>query len=101
MAMVILTKTMDVTTRAGQDADCNPSSSGGILGTILGYKNIPAYWKLGLKEAEDIDFKYTTISLNKVYDIGFKHGLEMIKRNGAMYRQMSYDSRTNTKGCKI
>jgi hypothetical protein len=76
------TKTMDVTTRAGQDADCNPSSSGGILGTVLGYKNIPAYWKLGLKEAEDIDFKYTTISLNKVYDIGFKHGLEMIKRNG-------------------
>lgn len=75
-------KTMDVTTRAGQDADCNPSSAGGILGTVLGYKNIPAYWKMGLKEAEDIDFKYTTISLNKVYEIGFKHALDIIKMNG-------------------
>lgn len=75
-------RTMEVTTRAGQDADCNPSSAGGILGTVLGYKNIPAHWKMGLKEAEDLDFKYTTISLNKVYAIGFKHALEMIQRNG-------------------
>ena len=30
---------------------------------ILGYDKIPAYWKMGLKEAEDIDFKYTTMSL--------------------------------------
>lgn len=76
------TKTMEITTRAGQDADCNPSSAGGILGTILGYKNIPAYWKMGLSEAENIDFKYTTISLNKVYDIGLKHALQIIERNG-------------------
>ncbi|MGZ5135552.1 MAG: ADP-ribosylglycohydrolase family protein, partial [Flavitalea sp.] len=75
-------RTMEVTTRAGQDADCNPSSAGGILGAILGYKKIPEYWKLGLKEAEDIDFKYTTISLNKVYEIGFKHAVEMIRQNG-------------------
>ena len=75
-------RTMEVTTRAGQDADCNPSSAGGILGAILGYKNIPEHWKLGLKEAEDINFKYTTISLNKVYEIGFKHAVEMIRQNG-------------------
>ncbi|MBD0259099.1 MAG: ADP-ribosylglycohydrolase family protein, partial [Cytophagales bacterium] len=43
------TKTMEITTRCGQDSDCNPSSSGGILGTMLGYRNIPAYWKQGLK----------------------------------------------------
>ena len=48
------TKTLEIATRAGQDADCNPSSAGGILGTILGYDKIPAYWKMGLKEAEDI-----------------------------------------------
>lgn len=76
------TSTLDIATRAGQDADCNPSSAGGVLGTILGYDKIPAYWKMGLKEAEDIDFKYTTISLNKVYEIGFKHALQNIERNG-------------------
>ncbi|MEA5258401.1 ADP-ribosylglycohydrolase family protein [Arcicella aquatica] len=76
------TKTMEITTRCGQDADCNPSSAGGILGTILGYDAIPAYWKMGLKEAEDIDFKYTSTSLNKVYEVGYKHALLNIERNG-------------------
>jgi len=75
-------KTLDIAARAGQDADCNPSSVGGILGTLLGYDKIPPYWKNGLTGAEDIYFKYTTISLNKVYEIGFKHALENIKRNG-------------------
>ena len=76
------TKTLDISTRAGQDADCNPSSAAGVLGTVLGYDKIPGYWKMGLKEAEDIDFKYTTISLNKVYDIGLKHALQNIEKNG-------------------
>jgi ADP-ribosylglycohydrolase len=76
------TKTLEITTRCGQDADCNPSTAGGILGTVLGYDKIPAYWKMGFKEAEDIDFKYTTLSLNKVYDIGMKHALQNILLNG-------------------
>lgn len=75
-------KTLDVATRAGQDADCNPSSAGGVLGTMLGYKNIPAYWKQGLKDIEDINFKYTTMSLTKVYDIGYKHAIANITKNG-------------------
>jgi len=75
-------KTMDISTRAGQDADCNPSTAGGILGTMLGYSKIPEYWRKGLKDSEDIDFKYTTISLNKVYDIGLKHALQTIENNG-------------------
>ena len=49
---------------------------------MLGYKNIPAYWKMGLKEAEGIDFKYTTMSLSKVYEIGYKHALMNIEKNG-------------------
>ena len=75
-------KTMDITTRCGQDADCNPSSAGGILGTMLGYEKIPAYWKLGLKEAEGIEFKYTSTSLNKVYDMGYRHALQNIQNHG-------------------
>jgi hypothetical protein len=76
------TKTLTIAARAGQDADCNPSSVGGVLGAMLGYKNIPAYWKQGLKEAEDIPFKYTDMSLNKVYEIGFKQALQNIQGNG-------------------
>jgi len=76
------TKSLEISTRCGQDADCNPSTVGGILGAMLGYNKIPAYWKLGLKEAEDIDFKYTTMSLNDVYQIGFKHAVQNIEKNG-------------------
>jgi ADP-ribosylglycohydrolase len=76
------TKSLEIATRCGQDADCNPSTVGGILGALLGYDKIPAYWKQGLKESEDIDFKYTTMSLNDVYNISFKHALENIQRNG-------------------
>ncbi|MFI5195099.1 MAG: ADP-ribosylglycohydrolase family protein [Chitinophagales bacterium] len=75
-------KSIEIATRAGQDADCNPSTVGGIMGALLGYDQIPGYWKMGLKEAEDINFKYTTISLNKVYSIGFNQALQNIQENG-------------------
>lgn len=76
------TKSLEISTRCGQDADCNPSTVGGILGTMHGYSHIPEYWKKCLNEAEDIDFKYTTMSLNDVYRIGYNHALENIKKNG-------------------
>ena len=37
---------------------------------------------MGLKDAEDIDFKYTTVSLNDVYAMGLKHALQVIEKNG-------------------
>ncbi len=49
------TQTIEITTRCGQDADCNPSSAAGILGTIIGYKKIPPYWLAGLEGAEDLN----------------------------------------------
>lgn len=76
------TKSLEISTRCGQDADCNPSTVGGILGALHGYNKIPAYWKQGLKDAEDIDFKYTTMSLNDVYDTGLKQAMQNIERNG-------------------
>ncbi len=75
-------KTLDISTRCGQDSDCNPASAGGILGTIMGYDAIPAEWKQGLDKVEDMDFKYTTISLNDTYDMSFSQALGMITANG-------------------
>jgi hypothetical protein len=75
-------RTVDISTRCGQDSDCNPASAGGILGTMIGYSAIPEYWKQGLDRVEDMDFKYTTISLNDAYDMSYRHSLEMIERNG-------------------
>jgi len=74
-------KTMDISTRCGQDSDCNPATCAGILGTIMGYDKIPEYWLKPLQKAEDINFSYTTMSLNDTYRIGLKHALQMIERN--------------------
>lgn len=75
-------KTMEIATRCGQDSDCNPSNAAGILGTIHGYKNIPDKWKRALLPVEDWNFKFTNISLNKVYGIGYNHALKNIEKNG-------------------
>ncbi len=75
-------KTIEIATRCGQDSDCNPASAGGILGTMLGYSNIPAEWIAPLKEAEDMAFAFTTFSLNDTYRMGFEQALQVIGRNG-------------------
>lgn len=75
-------RTMDISTRCGQDSDCNPASACGILGTMLGYDNIPEYWKKNLHEVEDLPFAYTDISLNKTYQMSFDQALQVIGLNG-------------------
>ena len=37
-------KSMNISMRCGVDSDCNPSSTAGILGTVLGMKAIPQKW---------------------------------------------------------
>ncbi len=39
-------------------------------------------WKQGIEKVEDMDFKYTTISLKDAYEMSHKHAVEMIKGNG-------------------
>ena len=75
-------KTMEIATRCGQDSDCNPASAGGILGTMLGYSNIPEYWMPNLREVEDRNFAYTDISLSKVYRMSYDQALQVICKNG-------------------
>jgi hypothetical protein len=75
-------RTLDISTRCGQDSDCNPASAGGILGTMLGYTKIPAEWVVALKPVENINFSYTSLSLNKVYETGYSQALEMALKKG-------------------
>ena len=75
-------KTIDISTRCGQDSDCNPASAAGILGTLLGYDRIPEKWMKNLKEVEDMNFAYTDISLNRTYRMSFDQALQMVERNG-------------------
>lgn len=76
------TRTIDISTRCGYDSDCNPASAGGILGTMLGYSNIPEKYMKNLRESEEIDFAYTDISLNDVYGMSMRQALQVIEKNG-------------------
>ena len=75
-------KTMEISTRCGQDSDCNPSSAAGILATMMGYSNIPEKWMPNLREVEDRPFSYTTMSLNDVYQQSLDLALKNIEKNG-------------------
>lgn len=75
-------QTLEITTRCGQDSDCNPATAGGILGTMLGYSNIPEKWMKGLSLVEDMDFQHTQTSLNDVYDMSYRHALEVLRQKG-------------------
>ena len=75
-------RTIDIAMRCGQDSDCNPASAGGILGTAIGYNNIPEEWLAPLSKAEDIEFAYTSSSLNDTYRMSYSHALQLIEREG-------------------
>ena len=75
-------KSIDISTRCGQDSDCNPATVAGILGTAFGYSNIPEKWKTPLIPVADRNFDFTHMSLNDSYEVGFRHALSMIEKEG-------------------
>ncbi|MDR2057879.1 MAG: ADP-ribosylglycohydrolase family protein [Dysgonamonadaceae bacterium] len=81
------TRTYEIATRCGDDADCNPGTAGAVLGAIAGYKNIPDYWKQGIDKVENIPFMGTSVSLLDAYDMSYRHAEEMIRRNNGEIRE--------------
>jgi hypothetical protein len=75
-------KTVDISTRAGQDSDCNPASACGVLGTMVGYKRIPEIWKSGIPEIADKQFRYTAYTFRSIVEASQKMAIENVKRNG-------------------
>lgn len=73
------TRSVDIATRCGQDADCNAATVGGVLGVMLGYDNIPSFWLDPLKEIEPLYFEGTSMSLAIAYQLSYKHAIEIIK----------------------
>jgi hypothetical protein len=76
------TKSVDIATRCGQDADCNPATVGGVLGVMSGYSNIPEFWLKPLQEIENLKFEGSPISLSTAYELSQKHAFGMIQRAG-------------------
>lgn len=53
-------RTLEIATRCGQDADCNPSSAAGVLGTLVGYDAIPGKFTQGIPALTGRNFSYTS-----------------------------------------
>ena len=58
-------KTMEISTRCGQDSDCNPSSALGILGVMHGFESFPQPYKDVLATLQDTLFTHTDYTLKK------------------------------------
>jgi hypothetical protein len=74
--------TIRVSTRCGQDSDCNPSSAAGVLGVVMGYNKIPDHWKSGIPELAEKKFAYTDFSFRTIVDSNVKRAVALVQKNG-------------------
>lgn len=75
-------RTLDISTRAGQDSDCNPSTAAGVLGVMLGYDRIPDRWKSGIAAIADRKFQFTDYSFNTIVDSTLRRALKVVASVG-------------------
>ena len=75
-------KTLEISTRCGQDSDCNPASAAGVLGVIAGYKGLDKKWVGGIADIEDEKFSFTEYSFNNFVTSTEKRVLEAVQRAG-------------------
>jgi len=59
-------KTIEISCRCGQDADCNPSNAAGVLGCMIGFEAIGEKITSGLTAAGDAKFNHTEYSFNNL-----------------------------------
>jgi hypothetical protein len=75
-------RTLEITTRAGQDSDCNPSNAAGILGVMLGYAKIPDRWRSGIPALADRKFAFTTYSFDDIVRSTLRRAEQVVQRAG-------------------
>ena len=73
-------KTIIISTRCGQDSDCNPSNAGGILFTTIGFKNLPDKFKSALNP--EGKFSHTPYSFPILVEVSKKLVRQAVKREG-------------------
>jgi hypothetical protein len=75
-------KTLEITTRCGQDSDCNPSNALAVLGVIKGFSGLPATMQEGVIAMEDSIFVNTTYSFKSAVASTNKYALGLIVSDG-------------------
>lgn len=75
-------KTLEISTRCGQDSDCNPSNAMAVLGVIKGFSNLPDSMKNGITAIADSLFINTDYSFNKAVNNTYTYALGFIQKDG-------------------
>ena len=75
-------KTMEITTRCGQDSDCNPSNAMAVLGVIKGVSGLQQEYRDAIQSMGDSLFIFTDYSFNKAVKQTMKYAKELAVQNG-------------------
>ncbi|MFN8207464.1 MAG: ADP-ribosylglycohydrolase family protein [Bacteroidales bacterium] len=75
-------KTMEISTRCGQDSDCNPSNAMAVLGVIKGLSALPENWKKELAILGDSNYVFTNYNFNKAVDRSFEYAKKLVVKEG-------------------
>ncbi|MBG0859141.1 MAG: ADP-ribosylglycohydrolase family protein, partial [Bacteroidales bacterium] len=75
-------KTLEISTRCGQDSDCNPSNALAVLGVIKGFSGLPSDIQEGVKLMGDSLFIYTSYSFNSAVGSTYNYAVNLITRDG-------------------
>lgn len=75
-------RTLEISTRCGQDSDCNPSSAAGVLGVVLGYQRIPEQFKAELPAIQEKKFDFTVYSFTDIVASTERRALQAIRDAG-------------------
>ena len=75
-------KTLEISTRCGQDSDCNPSNALAVLGVIKGFSGLPVEMQEGVKAIGDSIFIHTTYSFNSAVKSTYNYALDFIAKSG-------------------
>jgi len=77
-------KTLEISTRCGQDSDCNPSNALAVLGVINGFSGLPALMQEGVKAIGDSTFIHTSYSFNSAVESTYNYALSLIEKDSGI-----------------
>lgn len=75
-------KTLEVSTRCGQDSDCNPSNALAVLGVIKGLSGLPADYQEAVRAIGDSTFVFTEYSFNKAVEKTLEYAEKLAVEHG-------------------
>lgn len=85
-----INKTLEISTRCGQDSDCNPSNALAVLGIIKGFSAFPQEYREAIEKIGDKPFVHTNYSFNKAVERTADYAEKLIVENGGKVTEDSY-----------